>query len=467
MFQTNKGIKMKRREFLKASMAIVAGGSAGYWLGASAQDTSKQAERPPNILLIVADDVGYGDLACYGHPRNKTPHLDQMAQEGLKFTDFHANGPMCSPTRASILTGKYQHRFGKAFESALSAKSPDIGLPTDVKTIPQVLKKAGYATGMYGKWHLGYHPPHMPTYFGFDDFRGLLTGDGDHISHISRSGQEDWYHNEQIEMEDGYSAELITKHSIDFMKKNKDNPFFLYVAHLVIHFPWQAPGEKAHREAGKDYWSLEKLGPHPEGEVAPVVKEMVEAVDRSVGALMAALKEFGLAENTFVFFTSDNGGYLEYAGKFKGEISSNAPCRGEKGEVWEGGHREPAIAWWPGRIKPGTVIHETAMTMDLLPTCAELAGVTPPDDIDGTTLLPLLFENKPLPKRDVFWRMREEWAVRRGPWKLVGKGENCQLFNLDEDIGESKDISAQKPELVKDLLASLKSWEKDVDDRNQ
>lgn len=458
---------MNRREFLKASVAMVAGGSVGCLIDAFAQDTSERAGRRPNIILIVADDLGYGDLACYGHPRNKTPHLDKMAQEGLKFTDYHANGPMCSPTRAALLTGKYQHRFGRVFESALSAKSPHIGLPTDAVTIPQVLKKAGYATGMYGKWHLGYRPPHVPTYFGFDDFRGLLTGDGDHISHISRSGKEDWYHNEQIEMEDGYSSELITKHSTDFMRKNKDRPFFLYVAHLVIHFPWQGPDEKAHREKGKDYWSLEKLGPHPEGRVGPVVQEMVEAVDRSVGAIMAALGELGLDDNTFVFFTSDNGGYLEYAGKFRGEVSSNGPCRGEKGEVWEGGHREPAIAWWPSRIKPGTVTHETAMTMDMLPTCAELAGVAAPDDVDGTTLAPLLFEGRPLPKRDVFWRMREHWAVRRGPWKLVGADENFQLFNLDEDIGESEDVSAQNPELVKDLLASLKAWERDVDGRSE
>ncbi|HPO12349.1 MAG TPA: sulfatase-like hydrolase/transferase [Candidatus Hydrogenedentes bacterium] len=458
---------MERREFLKCATAALAGRLLAHPFASIAQENSEGARSRPNIILIVADDLGYGDLACYGHPRNRTPHLDMLAKEGLKFTDFHANGPMCSPTRAAILTGQYPQRFGTPFESALSAKSPDIGLPVDAATIPQTLKKAGYATGMYGKWHLGYHPPHMPTYFGFDDFRGLLTGDGDHISHISRSGDEDWYHNERIEMEAGYSSDLITKHSIDFMRKNKDRPFFLYVAHLVIHFPWQAPGENAHREKGKDYWGLEKLGPHPEGQVAPVVQKMVEAVDRSVGEIMAAIKTLGLDGNTFVFFTSDNGGYRAYQGKFRGEVSSNGPCRGEKGEVWEGGHREPAIAWWPTRIAPGTVTHETAMTMDLLPTYAELAGAAAPKGVDGTTLTPLLFNGKPLPKRTVFWRKEKDWAVREGPWKLVGDEENCQLFNLDTDIGETTDVSAQNAGVVSEMLASFKTWERDVDGRSR
>jgi arylsulfatase A len=452
---------MKRRDFLKASAAAVGYGLCPF--AAFAQDKAGWAGSRPNIVFIMADDLGYGDLACYGHPRNKTPHLDKLAREGLKFTDFHANGAMCSPTRAALLTGKYQNRFGRAFESALSAKSPEIGLPGHVVTIPQVLKQAGYATGMYGKWHLGYQPPNLPNHFGFDDFRGLLTGDGDHISHISRSGQEDWYHNEKIEMEEGYSSELITKHSIDFMRKNKDKPFFLYVSHLAIHFPWQAPGEQAHREAGTDYWNLTKLGPHPEGKVGPVVQAMIEAVDASVGEIMAALRALGLAENTLVFFTSDNGGYLEYSGKFGGEISSNDPCRGGKGQVWEGGHREPAIAWWPGRIKAGTESKETAMTMDMLPTFAELAGAPAPEDVDGTTLTALLSEATPLPTRDLFWRRGESRAVRRGPWKLVGIDQDFKLFNLDEDIGERKDVSTENPALVKALIESLETWERDVD----
>ena len=419
--------------------------------------------KPPNFIVILADDLGYGDLGCYGHPVNKTPHLDRLAREGMRFTDFHANGPMCSPTRAALLTGQYQNRFGRAFEAALSAKSPEDGLSPEVPTLSSMLKEAGYATAMYGKWHLGYRPPQTPIHFGFDDFRGLLTGDGDHISHISRSGTEDWYHNDAIEMEEGYSSELITRHSIEFMRQNKDYPFFLFVSHLVIHFPWQAPGEAAHRELGRDYWNLEKLGPHPEGSVAPVVQKMVESVDTSVGAILESVRELNLGENTLVLFLSDNGGYLNYEGKFQGEISSNAPLRGQKTEVWEGGHRVPAIAWWPGHIKPGQVSNETLMTMDILPTCAAFAGAQVPDCLDGHSFASHVVYGEPIPERTLFWRIGDAKAVRRGPSKLVQAGERPQLFNLETDVGEICDLSGSHPELLQELTASLSAWEREMD----
>ena len=320
---------------------------------------------------------------------------------------------------------------------------------------------------MFGKWHLGYKPPYMPTQHGFDEFRGLLTGDGDHHSHISRSGTEDWWHNEKIEMEDGYSVNLITQHSINFMERNQNTPFFLYVAHLAIHFPWQGPNEQGHRIKGRDYWNLSKLGPHEPGQVGPAVREMVEAIDKSVGEIIAALKRLGLDDNTFVFFTSDNGGYLEYAGRFKGEISSNGPLRGQKGDVFEGGHRVPAIARWPGRIKPGTLTHETTMTMDLMPTYLELAlEKTSGHDMDGSTLTPVLFERQAMPKRDLFWRKGKEWAVRRGPWKLVGdESGEMMLFHLDDDIAEQKNLAGEQTDLVEELLAAYKQWENMIVDK--
>lgn len=453
---------MRRRTFLTACAGALAGGALPFTLPATARAAATPEKRPPNFILILADDLGYGDLACYGHPSNATPHLDRLAREGMRFTDFHANGPMCSATRAALLTGRYQHRLGRAFEGALSEQTPETGLPTDAATLPRMLKDAGYATAMYGKWHLGYRAPHLPSHFGFDDFRGLLTGDGDHISHLSRSGREDWYHNDEIEMEEGYSSELVTRHTVEFMRENRDRPFFIYAAHLVIHFPWQAPGEAAHREAGTDYWNPKKLGPHPEGAVAPVVGKMVSALDDSVGAIMAALRELGLEDNTFVLFASDNGGYRHYEGKFQGEISRNDPCRGQKTEVWEGGHRVPAIAWWPGRIPQGIPCGETAMTMDLLPTYAALAGAPAPGGLDGTSLLPVLFGEKGLPARDLFWRIGDARAVRRGPWKLVAEKDEAQLFNLDEDIGEQHDLSAAHGGLKEELLAALRAWEEDV-----
>ena len=427
----------------------------------TAQLVASAAEKP-NIIVILADDLGYGDLGCYGNEVNRTPHIDRLAREGMRFTDFHSNGPMCSPTRAALLTGIYQNRFGRAFETALSPQHSDIGLPKDVETMPQMLKRAGYATGMYGKWHLGYRPPFMPNDYGFDDFRGLLTGDGDHVSQISRSGTQDWYHNETIIQEDGYTADLITRHSIDFMRAHQDEPFFLYVSHLAIHFPWQAPDEEAHRVEGGDYWNLSKLGPHPEGKVAPVVQAMVESLDDSVGAIMAALRELSLDENTFVFFASDNGGYLNYGGQFEDEISSNGIYRGQKTQVWEGGHRVPAIAWWPRKFRPING-GGTTMTFDLLPTFARVAGVSPPENIDGRYIPFPEVNSQIFFSRDLVWRADDEWAIRRSWWKLVGIGSNApELFNLREDPSETSDVSGDHPEMVQELLAAYREWERQM-----
>ena len=209
---------------------------------------SRAPAPPPNFIVILADDLGYADIGVYGSERNRTPHLDRMAAEGLRFTDFHSNGPMCTPTRAALLTGRYQHRFGEQFESALSGIDDyDIGLPHDARTIAESLGEGGYVTGMYGKWHLGYHPPFMPVDQGFRDFRGLTSGDGDHHSHIDRSGRKDWWHNSELVPEAGYGVDLITKHSVNFVERHRDEPFFLYVAHLAIHFPWQGPNDRGYR----------------------------------------------------------------------------------------------------------------------------------------------------------------------------------------------------------------------------
>jgi arylsulfatase A-like enzyme len=334
-------------------------------------------------------------------------------------------------------------------------------------TLPEALKGAGYATGMFGKWHLGYESPHLPTQHGFDEFRGLLTGDGDHHSHIDRSGEEDWWHDEHPEMEEGYTADLVTRHSIDFMERHTTEPFFLYVSHLAIHFPWQGPDESGHRVRGQDYWNLSKLGPHEEGQVRPVVQRMVEALDRSTGQIIAALRRLGLEDNTLVFFTSDNGGYLDYAGRFRGEISSNGPLRGQKGDVFEGGHRVPAIAWWPGRIAPGSVTHEIAMTMDLMPTFLHLVGVIPRTrgagrSTDGHSMALMLFADQGMPGRALFWRKGAEWAVRKGPWKLVGNGGQTTLFNLDADLSEQNDVAGRYPQTVRVLLDQYRRWERDV-----
>lgn len=420
-------------------------------------------DRRPNIVVILADDLGYADLAVYGSERNRTPHLDRMASEGLRFTDFHSTGPMCTPTRAALLTGLYPQRFGESFEGALSGIDDyDTGLPLDALTIAEALRQIGYRTAMYGKWHLGYHPPFWPSEQGFEDFRGLGSGDGDHHSQIDRSGRRDWWHNAEIEMEDGYTANLITDHSVEFIKRSEEEPFFLYVAHLAIHFPWQGPDDLAHRVEGGNYHNLTKLGDLDSLDVSSQANKMIEAVDESAGRILAAVRERGSERETLVFFTSDNGGYRTYQGGYH-NISENGPLRGQKTEVYEGGHRVPAIAWWPGRVEPGTS-DALATTLDLFPTIWELAGGgTDRLSVDGVSLAGLLLDGQALDPRTLYWRIRTRAALRQGPWKLVRHmNDPSELYDLSTDIGETNDLSAERPEVVGELEQALADWEVEV-----
>ncbi len=424
----------------------------------AANPSASQPARP-NIVLIVADDLGYGDLGCYGSRQNHTPQIDRLAAEGIRFTDFHSNGPMCSATRTALLTGFYQNRFGRSFEGALGPAHA--GLPLDAMTLSELLQHVRYATAIYGKWHLGNSAPFLPTRQGFGEFRGLLTGDGDHHTHISRSGQPDWYNGETIELQPGYTADLLTRYSIDFIERHQNTPFFLYVPHLAIHFPWQGPDDPPHRQEGVNY-ADDKWGIIPDrSNVAPHVKAMVEALDRSVGAIIGTLKRLDLDRNTLVLFTSDNGGYINYAGGFE-NISSNGPLRGQKTELYEGGHRVPAIAWWPARLRP-RVCNEIVLTFDIMPTVLRLASA-PPHPGDGVDLTGLLFRGEPLPQRRLFWRRRDSKAVREGPWKLMIPGANRppELYHLADDIGESRDLAAQQPDRIARMSSALKAWEEEM-----
>ncbi len=354
---------------------------------------SSGAPTPPNIVLIVADDLGYGDLGCYGSKVSKTPHIDKLAGSGMRFTDFHSGGAMCSPTRASILTGQYPQRFGAMFDGALSAgDGGHCGLPLEAITIAERFQEVGYASACIGKWHLGYEHPFLPNEQGFDLFRGLQSGDGDFHTRIDRSGNEDWWHDNHIAGESGYTTDLLTRHCVEFIEANKERRFFLYLAHLAIHFPWQGTADPPHRVAGKSYHD-EKWGiiPNPK-KVEPHVVAMIESMDASVGALIEALKANGLEDNTLVVFTSDNGGYLNYGSLFS-NISSNGQFRGQKVDLYEGGHRVPFIASWPGRIPAGSVTRETAHSNDLALTFARIADIDLATQVfDGVDLAPVIFE---------------------------------------------------------------------------
>lgn len=429
------------------------------WMGAFA---AADAQRP-NIVFILADDLGYGDLGCYGATETRTPHIDRLAAEGMRFTDFHSNGSSCSPTRAALLTGRYQQRSG--VETALSENSP--GLRAGELTIADHLKAAGYATGVFGKWHLGSRPdsPALPNRRGFDEFRGSRHGGVDYASHVDRYGRLDWWRNDTAVEEAGYATDLLTDHAVDFIERHRGGPFFLYLPHLAIHFPWMTPEDAAYRRVGGDYDNLSKVGPHSPPDLRPVVRRMIESLDDSVGRVMEALRKNDLDRDTLVIFTSDNGGYLRYSGGFL-HISSNGPLRGQKIGMHEGGHRVPCIARWPGRIVAGATTDVTTMTMDWLPTFVDLIGQVPPAAgdpraLDGVSLAPLLFRGEPVPERTLFWRAGDFKAVRQGPWKVVIEhGGPAELYRLDRDLGEKTDLATKEPARLQDLLGRLAEWER-------
>lgn len=457
---------------------------ASLWSVTVAFAQNRSGERP-NIIVIMADDLGYGDLGGPWGGKAKTPHLDQLAREGLRFTDFHSNGAMCTPTRASLLTGRYPQRMG--FERAYATKGREergIASPGNQEiTVASYLRKAGYATGMFGKWHLGKHASANPVRFGFDEFRGLTDGDGDYFSKVDRFGGGDWWHNEELAYQSGYATTVITDNAIRFIERHRTKPFFLYVPYLAVHFPWQtsSDSELATRQPGEDFTSGKpgphsKLGPHQPGEIPDVMQRMIEELDEGVGRLLASLRQHDLDRTTLVFFTSDNGAYIHYldpdyvdpaAAKLPApdwpQVGSNGPLRGQKTQLHEGGHRVPAIAWWPGKIAPGRITHETTMTMDILPTAMDLLGLDllsaqGPNALDGVSLLPLLLRGEAPAPRTLFWRTPTQKAVREGSWKLV----NGALYNLAEDIGESRDLAAQRPELVRQLTTKLAAWEQQM-----
>lgn len=443
-----------------------------FVLAVAAVAIGSTAASQPNVVVIMADDLGYADIGCYGG-KARPPHLDQLAREGLRFTDFHTNGAVCSPTRAAFLTGRYQQRSG-----IITALGEDAeGLPKTEKTIASYLQERNYATGLFGKWHLGYHPENSPLHHGFTEFRGHLHGALDYISKVDQYGRIDWWHNHNTVTDDHmYATDLTTNDAIAFMTSHRARPFFAFVSYSAIHFPWQARDEDSHREPGKRYGEVSgpqsKLGRHT-GNVSATVIKMIESLDEGVRLIMENLKTLGIDKQTLVFFTSDNGGILAYRGGHT-NISSNGPLRGAKASLYEGGHRVPAIAWWPERIRGGTVTDATTLTMDLMPTMLELAGVAPPATsgprgLDGMSLGPTMFAGKPLPSRNLFWRLTVPGAraVRSGPWKLILPEEGVpELYNLDTDLGETRNLATAEPQRVAELQGVLARWEQDVEPKS-
>jgi arylsulfatase A len=408
-----------------------------------------RAATKPNIILILADDLGYGSLGCYGNAGVKTPHIDRLAAGGMRFTDFHSNGALCSPTRAALLTGRYQQRCIHVADEEISpvfreqrkentAQRWAWGISKSEITLPAVLRQAGYRTALIGKWHLGYDRKFHPMEYGFDEFRGWLGGAVDNHTHIATHGTRelDWWNGRTLENDQGYSTDLLTGYATDFISRHKDVPFFLLLAHGAVHTPLQ----------GRD----------PLGKKSPVdlYTEIIGTLDDSVGAVVAELHKHQLDTTTLVVFSSDNGPAAPSG------FPASGGLRGKKGTLHEGGHRVPFIAAWPGQIAAGAVSDAPVMTMDLLPTFAALAGAALPTDrlMDGVDITPVL-KGKPAMPRDLHWQSGETWAIHRGSWKLTGKGsKSTALVNLQSELAESQNLLATEPEKAAALLNAHLEW---------
>jgi arylsulfatase A-like enzyme len=422
------------------------------------QPVSAELSGRPNFVIIMADDMGYGDIGCFGNERIKTPHLDRLAANGMKLTDFHSSGAVCSPTRAGLLTGRYQQRAGiptVIFADPKRSTHPH-GMQDREHTFAELLTDAGYRTAIFGKWHLGYYKKYNPVRHGFGQFRGYISGNVDFISHIDQAGRLDWWHDDQLADEAGYTTHLITRHSVAFIEANGDKPFCLYVPYEPPHYPYQGPNDKPVRSVGKPRGPSETK--QSRDDIQRAYKEMVEAMDGGIGEIIAALKKRGIEQNTLVMFFSDNGATRQ---------GSNGPLRGHKGQVWEGGHRVPFIAHWPGKIKTGRVSNDLAITLDVMPTILAAANIDSPTDrkFDGVNLLPLLTEGKPLGRRQLFWGHGKSRAMRDGHWKLVMDAPGQKqpgLFNLADGLAEQGDLAQQEPVRLKKMLAAVKAWEQDV-----
>ncbi|WP_282135157.1 sulfatase [Seonamhaeicola maritimus] len=412
----------------------------------------------PNIVLIMADDLGYGELSCYGSKKINTPNIDALAAGGMKLTDFHSNGPVCSPTRAALITGKYQQRTG--VEGVITAKSHrEVGLSLEEITIAEALVKQGYHTGMFGKWHMGYAEEYNPIHQGFNEFVGFVSGNVDYHSHVDQEGYLDWWKGNKVDDEKGYTTDLITNYGAEFIKRNNSEktgkPFFLYLSQEAPHYPIQGRHDKPVRKVGSGKF-IRKV---PKDSVQTIYSEMIETMDEGIGQVIQTLKDEGLYENTIIVFCSDNGA--------AGSRGDNGVLRAAKASVYEGGHRVPGIISYPNKIKAGTVNGTTIMSMDFLPTFVDLAGgKTDIENLDGISFKNMLVNEESLPERDLFWSFKGRTAMRSGKWKLVtfikDEQEVAQLFDLEADLSEKNDLSDSAPERVKDMQDKIEKWKNDV-----
>src|SRR5687768_3562854 len=441
---------------------------AGFVVAATFSDVAAQASAGansrPNVLLILMDDLGYGDIGSYGVTDAKTPNLDRLAREGVRLTNAYANGPVCSPTRAGLITGQYQQRHGIEWQLGAVEGDFDRGLRVTGVTLPAILSDNGYATGLVGKWHIGFKPEFGPNAHGFAEFFGFLSGAVGYYTHRRGDGAPDLYENATPVRVPGYLTDEITRRAISFVDRHSNHPFFLEVAYNAVHWPFDVPGLPDARRDAPPPAATRGFPPLYQGPTAGAPAtlrdyvRMLERADEGVGKILAALERRGLSRNTLVIFTNDNGGEW---------LSSNAPFSNRKSTLWEGGIRVPLILRWPGHLPANTTSEQVAITMDLTASILAATGATIPATYkpDGLDLLPILSSRSPVVERQLFWRVKlpnTQRAVRSGPWKLLQDGRTFYLFDVAADPGERHDLTSARPDLVRTLNAALDAWEKDV-----
>ena len=409
----------------------------------------------PNVVLIMTDDAGYGDFGAYGATDVKTPHIDGLARDGVRLTDFYANGATCTPTRVALISGRYQQRLPIEWPLGFREGDRDRGLPATGRSLPQLLKNAGYATALVGKWHLGWKPEYSPIRHGFDEFFGFKSGYVDYYQHFHPQTGRDLYENDSSVTATGYMTDLITQRAVRFIERNAAGPFFIDVAYSAAHWPYQVPGKP-----GISRDSARHLTPFDDStSTRAEYVAMLERADHGIGQILAALDRLGLARNTIVIFTNDNGGEW---------LARNGPFFHNKWTLWEGGIRVPAIVRWPGRIPAGTVSDQVGITMDLSATILAVAGAKLPADarLDGMNLMPILEGRAARVERTLFWRQADRYqmrAVRSGDWKLVFDGARPMLFNLRTDLGERTNLVVERPDVARRLNGLLRAWLEEVD----
>jgi arylsulfatase A-like enzyme len=435
-----------RREFIETTVATTA--------LATARVDGAQLRRP-NVLFILADDLGYGDLSCYGRPDYQTPTLDSLARQGIRFTSNYAAAPVCTPTRCAYITGRYPQRLPVGLAEPLSASSPrDLGLPPDHPTIASRLKANGYDTSLVGKWHLGWKPEFGPNRHGFDDFFGVLSGAIDYFTHraadapggdATSGGAPDLWQNLTPIERVGYLTDLLSDKAIEIILRRRSKPFFLSLQYTAPHSPWEGPEDEAigHTDHGP--------GPMASGGSLNVYSTMMRRMDVGIGRVLKAIDRANIARDTLVIFTSDNGGE---------RYSFNWPFSFAKGSLNEGGLRVPAIARWPGVIPAGRVTDQAAITMDWTATILSVAGATPDPKLplDGEDLMPICTGKRQPYDRSLYWRVTGLDAARVGKWKYLKNGSGEHLFDLANDPGEKSDLASKERDRFAAVRRQYQDW---------